>query len=108
METEVIGSKQPLEIGATGLIEIIQNVRIILTTMKTTVPLDRDFGVGGFVDHPLPVVQARMVAEIVAEVEKQEPRVRVTSVTWTADPVGAMDGRLLPVVRIKLRDGVEI
>lgn len=110
MSTEYeVAAGGPLVIGATGITEILQNVRVILTTLKTTVPLDRDFGVAGAViDQPLPIARARMMADIVTEVEKQEPRVRVSSVSWSGDSQTAMDGTMSPVVRVVLRDGVEL
>lgn len=96
-----------VKIGATGLTEIAQNVRTILTTIRGTVPLDRSFGVSGnLLDLPLPVAQARFSTEIVQEVEKQEPRVKVLRVQFKEDREGAIEGTLLPIVTIQIREGV--
>ncbi len=101
----VSGAPQPINIGATGLEEIFQNVRIILGTVRGTVPLDRPFGVSDTVlDEPLPEAVARLSGEIVGEVEKQEPRVKVISVHFLPDADGAVDGRLYPVVEIEVKD----
>ena len=108
MEIDVTNPLEKVVIGATGAEEIVQNVRTILTTVKGSVPLDRTFGIDmAFVDLPGPAAMARLTAAVVEEVEKQEPRVMVTAVRWPSPgEAGAMDGRLIPVVRIMIRDGV--
>ena len=107
MEVDVTPGPRKLRVGLSGMEEIIQNVGTIMDTPKGTVPLDRTFGVEGrFLDKPERVAQAMYVAEIVSEVEKLEPRVKVTRVQWREDPQGAQDGKLIPVVRIRIREGV--
>ncbi len=107
MQIDITATMDNIEIGATGAAEIIQNVKTILSTIKGTVPLDRAFGVDWFfVDMPTPAAQAAFTAEIVTEIEKQEPRVKVIRVLWAADPLAAMDGKLLPTVQIKIKEGV--
>lgn len=82
--------------------EVIQNVRMILTTMKGTVPLDRDFGIDAtIVDKPLAVVQAQLARDIVNAVNKYEPRARVKNVQYE-DSSGAVNGVLKPIVRIEI------
>ena len=106
MEIDITANLEKIEIGAAGITEIIQNVKTILSTTKGTVPLDREFGVTGeYVDKPLPVAKALYVADVVDEVEKQEPRVKVTKVIWNRAG-DAMEGKLMPVVRIKIKKGV--
>jgi len=105
MEIDITGNLETIKIGARGREEIIQNVAIILSTVKGSVPLDRDFGIDNdFVDRPLPVTQAMMVGKIAAEVEKQEPRVKVTRVTFVENP-GTADGVMVPKVSLKIKDG---
>ncbi|MGL1931762.1 MAG: hypothetical protein OCC45_08370 [Desulfotalea sp.] len=105
----VDGSLQTIQIGLTGLKEIAQNIRTICSTVKGTVPLDRSFGIDvDILDLPLPVAQAKLRAEIVQEVEKQEPRVKVLEVSFKVDEPGAMDGKLIPIIKIQIKDGVEI
>jgi phage baseplate assembly protein W len=107
MEIDVTGTLEEIEIGAIGVSEIVQNVRTILSTIKGTVPLDRAFGVTGeYIDLPQPAAQALFAAEIVDEVEKQEPRVKVTSLSWQQSNAEAMDGKLVPVVRIRIKEGI--
>lgn len=110
METYDVSAavRPPLVIGATGLDEILQNVRLILATMAFSVPLDRAFaGDGDIIDTPSPYAAQRRMASIVDTVERYEPRVKVTHVGFA--PLAAtetMDGRLAPVLRFTLREGV--
>lgn len=85
---------------ATELEEIIQNVRTILTTFKKSVPMDRDFGINAsVVDLPIAAAQAAMTADIVAAINRYEPRARVVSVSYEGTE---MDGIVRPKVRIKV------
>ena len=82
--------------------EILQNVRTILATPVYSVPLDRAFGVNAeLVDLPIPASQAKLASEIVQAIQKFEPRVEVTKVSFTGD---AIDGRLQPTVRLRLKE----
>ncbi len=96
-----------LKIGATGYDEIAQNIKIIITTRKGTVPLDRAFGLNmDFVDRPLPVAKAMARAAIAEAVHKYEPRVRVTRIDWKETETDAMIGRLAPLVSIKILEAI--
>jgi len=96
----------PLVIGETGVAEILQNVRMILSTAKGSVPLDREFGLSiTFIDRPMPEAMAEFRGEAITEVQRLEPRVKVVSVEFKERPDDAMDGRLYPVVRVKIKDG---
>jgi phage baseplate assembly protein W len=102
---EVTGAAAPLVLGATGLEEIIQNVRLILTTTKGSVPLDREFGLTNiFLDQPTPLAKTAALPEIIAAVEEYEPRVKVTGISWAQSD--EIDGVLVPRVRIKVIDNV--
>lgn len=94
--------------GATGIAEILQNVRNILSTTKGTVPLDRTFGIRQtFLDRPQAEAMALFTGEVIAEVEKQEPRVRVLRVEFkprTNDAPETVDGRLYPVVTLEIKE----
>lgn len=86
---------------ATEYEEIIQNVQMILATMKGTVPLDRSFGIDGrFLDEPTGVVQARAAAEITSAINSQEPRARVKKVFFDGDLAGSFGIS----VRIEIND----
>ncbi len=85
---------------ATELEEILQNVRTILSTLKKTVPMDREFGISGdIVDLPIATAQAKLTAEIVAAVNKYEPRAAVVSVGYEGEEV---EGKVITKVRIKV------
>ena len=82
--------------------EILQNVKTILATPIYSVPLDRSFGVNlEMLDLPMPVTQAKLANEIVQAVEKFEPRVTVTKVSFAGK---AITGRLQPTVRLRLKE----
>jgi phage baseplate assembly protein W len=107
MEFEVAAMLGNINFGATGVEEVLQNVRTILTTIKGTVPLDREFGLNtNMVDEPLPVTKTKLIAEIIMTVHKYEPRFLVTKVFFTDSISGTMDGILNPTVRGRIVSGV--
>lgn len=81
--------------------EILQNVRTILTTLKKSVPMDREFGIQcDIVDLPIGAAQARFTSEIAAAVNRYEPRAQVVLVSYRGDGAGI----LKPIVKVRLRD----
>ncbi len=85
---------------ATTLEEIAQNVRMIITTAKGSVPLDREFGIDAkALDKPLAVAQAVLSSEIVSAISKYEPRARVTKIVYQGKE---QEGQLEPTVRIEV------
>ena len=87
-----------VEIGATGLRGLAQEIRTAL------VALDRDFGLSWeLIDLPLPESRPLLVAEIGRGLERCVPRIKVKSVTFRTDAPGASDGRLTPVVTVEIR-----
>lgn len=108
MSLEVYRNR-PLQIGATGVSALLQNIRVIVLTSLYSVPLDRAFAhVGEAIDSPAPLKTARLVGSLTEAIEKYEPRVKVQTITFTEDNVrGAlMDGRMVPKITFSLRDGV--
>lgn len=103
-------TQAPIVIGATGMDEIVQNIRTILATIAYSVPLDRAFANrGDFIDAPSPYEAQRRMSYIVDVVEKYEPRVKVSQITFEAlATTDAMDGVLAPVLQFTLRDGVTL
>ena len=72
--------------------EITRNVRNIILTPVGTCPLYRDFGIDtSFVDCPLDVAQNLIAVEIMEKIERYEPRVSVSEVTFDTDP---MNGKI--------------
>lgn len=83
---------------------ILQNVEIIMTTPKGTVPLCLDFGVDqSFIDYPVSEARIRMIAPIRESIEEWEPRVRVISVKDTVNPLEP--NRLSPTAEVTIADG---
>jgi len=86
------------KLGLEGVEEILQNVRVILDTPKGTLPLDRNFGIDwSLVDLPTPVAVQKLKAEVVATVERYEPRVKITEIEISPNE----DGKL--IIRLKGR-----
>ena len=94
---------------ATELEEVAQNVSMILSTYKFSVPMDRGFGVDlEALDLPFGAAQAKLSAEIASAVAEQEPRARVKKIIYGGD---AADGQLnmkvtIEIVEKNLRGGV--
>ena len=79
--------------------EVLQNVLTICTTIKFSVPLDREVGVAAdFVDEPVNRVRARFASEVINAVRKFEPRARVTRINFD----GNYDGAVYPRVFVRI------
>ena len=79
--------------------EVLQNVITICTTLKGSVPMDRDLGLSPkVIDEPVNVAKARISSEIIEAIRKYEPRARVTEVSFT----GSMDGKITPRVKVRI------
>ena len=84
---------------ATVAEEVIQNVRTIVTTIKYSVPLDREFGIdGGVVDLPINIAKAKLTNEIFRAVRRYEPRAVIESIGFQ----GEETGRLIPTVEVSI------
>ncbi|MBQ7215515.1 MAG: GPW/gp25 family protein [Synergistaceae bacterium] len=82
--------------------EVIQNVITVCSTMKYSVPMDRDLGVDAvMLDEPVGRARAKLKAEIVRAVKKYEPRARVTRIDFSAD----LNGTVRPRIRIRVISG---
>ena len=83
------------------LIEIIQNIKTILTTLQGTVPLDRDFGIDGtLIDKPLTVAKPLIVKDIKEKIEQYEPRAKFVSISWSRNDI---DGKLIPSIKVAIK-----
>ena len=81
--------------------EIMQNVKTILSTVKGTVPLDREFGIDKkILDLPIGIAQAAITAAVVVAVNKFEPRVKVRRVFYSGS--NSMEGKLTPSVEVTI------
>ena len=79
--------------------EVLQNVITICTTVKGTVPLDRELGVNPvIIDEPVNVAKAKISSEIIEAVRKYEPRARVTEVSFE----GSEGEKITPHVKVRI------
>lgn len=108
----IIYRDTPLIIGATGIESILQNLRMIVETLRFEIPLMRDFAHDGqLVDSPAPLVTARLTAALMDAVARYEPRIEIEGVWLDEERHGRgafMDGRLTPRIRFRLREGVAL
>lgn len=87
---------------ATKLEEVMQNVAMIISTPKYSVPLARGFGLTQqFLDKPITTAKAIAVAEIMDAIEEYEPRAEIKSITFEQD---GKEGRLVPIVELEVKE----
>lgn len=80
--------------------EILQNLKMLFTTPKGTVPFDRNFGINfDLVDRPQNIARALLTAEYTEQVRRYEQRARVKEVIFNSCVI---EGVLIPKVVIEL------
>ena len=85
--------------------EIMQNVRMILSTAQGTVPLDRNLGLSAaFIDAPMQKAMMTFTVFATETIQDYEPRVVVEEIEWLPRHVEALDGRLYPRVKVRILD----
>lgn len=95
--------------GAVGLQNIHNCLNAIASTRIGNVPLYRHFGTDWeWIDKPEPYAMAKYRADLMEAIDKYEPRIKVISISFRQNTAGALDGKLYPTVRFKIREGVEI
>lgn len=83
--------------------EVLQNLSMILSTTKYSVPLDRNFGLfAHFVDKPTSVAEALIVSEILDAIEKYESRAEVLDVFVERDE---MTGKIILRLEVDIIGG---
>lgn len=92
----------PISLNETDTVKsILQNVSIILRTMKGSCPMYRGFGIDvTLIDRPLPAAKVLLLSSIREAIEEYEPRVRVKSVDF--DTREEMQGVLIPTVEVEI------
>ena len=97
----IVETDANIVLGETGVAEVMQNVKVILTTRKGTVPGDRNFGLDfSFLDTPTPQARAQVQVDIFLQVQRYEPRAEIREIAFDFD----ME-RMMPKVRIGIREG---
>lgn len=93
----VVNTSENFDLGATGLNEVLQNVRVIITTRIRQVQLDRRLGMSfNFVDAPMNWAQRMIIMDVCYALTHQEPRAVFKQINFApsqAQP-GRMDVRL--------------
>ena len=94
-------NKRKIKFNVTDPAEsVLQNIAVILSTPKGSVPMYRDFGISvDILDRPIPVAKAMMTADIKEAIEQWEPRVTFISVDFMEDE---LNGRLIPMVEVEI------
>jgi len=94
-------NKRKIKFNVTDPVEsVLQNIAVILSTPKGSVPMYRDFGISvDILDRPIPVAKAMMTADIKEAIEQWEPRVTFISVDFMEDE---LNGRLIPMVEVEI------
>ena len=81
--------------------EVLQNLNMILSTVKGSAPLDRNFGIGAeFIDKPLPVAESLIIADIWDAFETYEPRASIVNITFDRNVSNEMAGKVVPRVEV--------
>ncbi len=89
-----------------ALSSILQNIAVLLSTPRGSVPLYRKFGIAASIlDRPIPVAKVMMISDIREAVEEWEPRVTVLNVEFVEDP--SDPGKLIPTVEVEINDEQE-
>lgn len=102
MEYEVTQDAKPLNLYASGVEEILQNVHMILTTPKGSIPLDRNFGIDmSALDLPLSIAENLMTSKILESLQDYEPRVTLVSTSFEQDH---LTGRLKVKVKVRINE----
>jgi len=90
-----------VDFGATGLAEILQNVRTILMTPKGSQQMDRSFGMDmSYIDMPMNLVINQLISAAMIALGEYEPRVQLEDIKF--DISNAMDGGLIATVKINV------
>ena len=104
METIIRGGEPPeLEVspGSTEA-EIIQNIRVLLSSCKYEIPLARGMGLDTeYLHKPQPVAESLLYQTIMDTVEEYEPGAEITSIDFEED---AESGAIIPIVEVEINE----
>lgn len=85
--------------------EVAQNIWTILSTPIGSAPLAATVGIAtDDLDEPINIVKARMSGRIISAISNLEPRAEVTNISFKETDHAT--GRLMPIIKFKLREGV--
>ncbi len=79
--------------------EVTQNIATLLSTIKFSVPYDRNLGINpDYLDDITPVTKAKLTADVINVLREHEPRAEVKDVTFTESE----QGTLIPAVKVAI------
>ncbi len=82
--------------------EILQNIRVLLSTAKYDVPLARELGLDSeYLHKPQPAAETLLYQTIADAIEEYEPRVELVSIDFEED---AASGVIIPVVEVEINE----
>ena len=86
---------------ADTLSSVLQNIAVILSTPKGSVPQYREFGLSAiFLDKPMPVAEMMMIADVREAIERWEPRAQYVGIEF-AERI-TQPGTLWPNVEVEI------
>lgn len=78
---------------------ILQNISLLISTRKGTVPMYRDFGIEmDFLDMPEIIAETVAAQDIISAVEEFEPRAKVQ----TVKAVHSEEGKLILILEVEI------
>ena len=85
---------------------VLQNILLIVSTRKGTVPMYREFGIPmEWIDKPIDVAQALMVSEITEAIEEFEPRCKLVDIEFDLNAVSS--AKLTAIMEVEISDEQE-
>lgn len=82
--------------------EILQNIRVLLSTSKYDIPLARDMGLDTeYLHRPQPAAETLLYQTIADAIEEYEPRAELVSIDFEED---AESGLVIPVVEVEINE----
>lgn len=83
---------------------VIQNIALILSAPKGSVPFHREFGLDwSALDKPMPIAKSLLIPEIREAIETWKPRATFVSVSFEEN--ASKPGVLIPTVEVEINDG---
>lgn len=82
---------------------VLQNIHLILSTPKGSVPMYRDFGIDtDFLDRPLPAIQTQLAARVKDSITTFEKRATIESISFDYDKKNPE--KIIIVVEVDVED----
>jgi len=85
----------------THIDEVVQQLYILLNTIKGECPMYRDFGINNeYLHMPINVIQTAITMAVMESVKKYVPEVKVVNIRFETDKLRAMEGIMNPVLEV--------